>query len=243
MKKRGMEMEADVQMMSTVLSVEPRIAVVGIGGGGCNIVNDVYWADPSMDTVAINTDKDSLRRTSSDKKVCLCRDVTKGEGTKGDTRLGESCAKAHAEEIENALMDHDAVFIIAGMGGGTGTGVAPVVADIAHSMNMIVFTILVKPFSFETQRMKVAKEGIAKVSAICPMTVVIENDKILENAPDATMDEAFGMVNRGIVKFISEKKIMISEAAMDSLMSMDTMIEDIDEHVPLSVLIDYPSSA
>ena len=237
-------MEAEVKMMSMMPSIEPRIAVVGVGGAGCNIVNDIYWADPSIYTVAINTDKISLRGTSADKKVCLCRDVTRGEGTKGDMRLGENCAKAHAEEIRDALTDHDAVFIIAGMGGGTGSGVTPVVADIAHSLNMIVFTIAIKPFSFETQRMRAAKEGIAKVSAICPMTFVIENDKILENAPDATMDDAFKMMNLGIVKFISEKKRMISEAATDTLMSIDTIIEDIDEHnLPLSVLIDNPSSA
>jgi len=243
-EKEGWKMEADVWAISRMPSIEPRIAVVGIGGAGCNIVNDVYWADPSLDTVAINTDKISLRGTSADKKVCLCRDVTRGEGTKGDIRLGENCAKAHTEEIRDALIDHDAVFIIAGMGGGTGTGVAPVVADIAHSLKMIVFTIAVKPFSFETQRTRAAKEGIVKMKAICQLTTVIDNDKVLEIAPDAKMEEAFRMVNRLIVNSITEKKRLISEAAMDILMSIDTMIEDIDEHnLPLSVLIDHPSLA
>ena len=230
--------------MSRMPSIEPRIAVVGIGGAGCNIITDIYWADPSMDTVAINTDKVSLRGASADKKVCLCRDVTRGEGTKGDIRLGENCARAHSEEIRDSLIGHDAVFIIAGMGGGTGTGVTPVVADIAHSLNMMVFTIAIKPFSFETQRTKAAKEGILKASAVCPMTIVIENDKVLENAPDATMDSAFKMVNRGIVNFIREKKKMIAETAMDSLTEIDTMLMDIDEHndLPLFVLIDHPTS-
>ncbi|MCL2890289.1 MAG: cell division protein FtsZ [Methanomassiliicoccaceae archaeon] len=236
-------MEADVWAISRMPSIEPRIAVVGVGGAGCNIVNDIYWADPSLDTVAINTDKVSLRGASADKKVCLCRDVTRGEGTKGDIRLGENCAKAHSEEITDALIGHDAVFIIAGMGGGTGTGVTPVVADIAHSLNMMVFTIAVKPFSFETQRTRAAKEGIAKASAVCPMTIVIENDKVLKNAPDATMDEAFKMVNRGIVNFIKEKKKAMSESVTGCLAEIDTMIMDVDEHnnLPLSVLIDHPA--
>jgi len=118
-----------------------------------------------------------------------------------------------------------------------------VVADIAHSLNMMVFTIAVKPFSFETQRTRAAKEGIAKASAVCPMTIVIENDKVLKNAPDATMDEAFKMVNRGIVNFIKEKKKAMSESVTGCLAEIDTMIMDVDEHnnLPLSVLIDHPA--
>jgi cell division protein FtsZ len=224
-------METDIQAMNTMPAIEPRIAVVGIGGAGCNIVNDVYWADGSIDTVAINTDKDSLRSTSADRKVCLCRDVTKGEGAKGDTLLGERCAKAHIDEIRDALRGHDTVFLIAGMGGGTGTGVAPVVAAVAHSLNMITIMIAVKPFSFETQRMRVAKEGISKISAICPMTVVIENDKIATTVPNVTMNEAFGAVNQSIVRFIADQKQKISEAMTDRLGMIDEMIEEsIDLH-------------
>ncbi|MDR0335273.1 MAG: cell division protein FtsZ [Methanomassiliicoccaceae archaeon] len=219
-------METETQTIRMMPAIEPRIVVVGIGGAGCNIVDDIYWADGSIDTVAINTDKDSLKRTSADRKVCLCRDVTKGEGAKGDTLLGERCAKAHMEEIRDALKDHDTVFIIAGMGGGTGTGVTPVVAAIAHSLDLITMTIAVKPFSFETQRVRVAKEGISKISAICPMTVIIENDKIAENAPNVTMDEAFELVNESIVNFIAEQKRKISEAMMDQLGMIDDMIEE-----------------
>jgi len=222
----GMEMETETQAIHTMPAIEPRIAVVGIGGAGCNVVNDIYWADGSIDTVAINTDKVSLKATSADRKVCLCRDVTKGEGAKGDTLLGERCAKAHMEEIRDALKDHDTVFLIAGMGGGTGTGVTPVVAAIAHSLDIITVIVAVKPFSFEMQRMKVAKEGISKISAICPMTVVIENDKIAETMPNATMNEAFEAVNQSIVRFIAEQKRKISEAMMDQLSTIDEMIEE-----------------
>ena len=221
-----MDMETETQATNIMPAIEPRIAVVGIGGAGCNVVNDIYWADGSIDTVAINTDKISLRSTSADKKVCLCRDVTKGEGAKGDTLLGERCAKAHMEEIRDALRGHDTVILIAGMGGGTGTGVTPVVATIAHSLDIITITIAVKPFSFETQRMRVAKEGISKISAICPMTVVIENDKILAAVPEATMDEAFKTVNQSIVRYIAEQKRKISEAMVCQLATIDGMIEE-----------------
>ncbi|MCL2607668.1 MAG: cell division protein FtsZ [Methanomassiliicoccaceae archaeon] len=227
-------METKVSTQRTVLPVEPRIAVVGIGGAGCNVINDIYWADGSIYTIAINTDKESLRRTMSDKKVCLCRDVTDGKGAKGDVLLGERCAKAHIDEIKDVLAGHDAVFIIAGMGGGTGTGVAPVVATVARTLNMITFMIAIKPFSFEANSMKVAKAGISKVSAICPMTVVIENDKIAANAPNATMNDAFHMVNNSVVRFIGEKKKQISAAMCDHLRSIETMVEDRSETHSLS---------
>jgi cell division protein FtsZ len=215
--------------------VEPRIAVVGIGGAGCNVVNDIYWADGSLDTIAINTDKDSLRQTKADKKVCLCKDVTKGEGAKGDTLLAERCAKAHMEEIEDSLKGHDTVFVIAGMGGGTGTGVAPVVLDVARSLDIITFMIAVRPFSFEMQRSKVAREAVKKITARCPMTVVIENDKILSNFPHSTADEAFRMVNSSIVKFIAEKKKSITDAMTAQLSTIHTMIEERNEPHSLSM--------
>lgn len=218
-----------------MLTVEPRIAVVGIGGAGCNVVNDIYWADGSIDTIAINTDKDSLRQTRADAKVCLCKDVTKGEGAKGDVLLAERCAKAHVDEIREALEGHDTVFVVAGMGGGTGTGVAPVVVDIAHSMNIITFMIAIKPFSFEMQRKRVAKEAIKRINARCPMTVVIENDKILSNFPHMTVNDAFESVNGSVVGFIGEKKRKLSEAMIAQLSTIDTMIEERDEPHSLSM--------
>ncbi|MCL2142921.1 MAG: cell division protein FtsZ [Methanomassiliicoccaceae archaeon] len=241
-KKRGMEMETDMHTAGTVPAIGPRIAVVGIGGAGCNIINDVHWADGSMDTVAINTDKHSLRQTNADRKVCLCRDVTKGEGAKGDILLGERCGKAHADEIREALAGHDTVFIIAGMGGGTGTGVAPVVAAVAHSLNMITFVIAVKPFSFEAQRMKAAKEGISRISAICPMTVVIDNDRIAANMPDMTMEDAFRTVNNSVVRFIIEQKKKLADAMADQLLSIDAMIEEGGEPHSLSAFADITAS-
>ena len=229
-----MEMKAKVHTATAALTVEPRIAVVGIGGAGCNVVNDLYWADGSMDIIAINTDKISLKETNADKKVRLCKDVTKGEGAKGDTLLGQRCAEAHKDDIREALEGYDTVIMIAGMGGGTGTGVAPVVASVAHSMGLITIAVVIRPFSFETQRMRAAKEGIAKISAMCPATVVVENDRIAAAMPDATMEDAFRTVNMSVAKFVTEKKRTLTEAMTDQVSSLEAMIEDAGEH-PLSV--------
>jgi cell division protein FtsZ len=232
--KKGWIMETEVYKTTTALTIEPRIAVVGIGGAGCNAVNDIYWADGSFDIIAINTDEASLKRTMADKKICLCKNVTKGEGAKGDLLLAERCAKAHIDEIKKALEGYDSVFVVAGMGGGTGTGVAPTVLAAAHSLDLMAFVIAIKPFSFEMNRTKVAREGIAKLNAMCPMTVVIENEKVLTNLPNATMDEAFRMVNESIVEYITEKRTGISEIMGDQIGAIGTMVDEAEDPHSLS---------
>lgn len=224
-------MESKTIDQSTGCNIEPRVAVVGIGGAGCNIVSDVYWADGSVDTVAINTDRKALSEASADKKLYICKEVTKGEGTNGDNRIGRKCAKIHADEIEASLEGYDVVFIVAGMGGGTGSGVAPVVADIAQRLNAITFSVLVNPFSFESARAKTAAEGISQTKAVCKMTTVIENDLILKNAPDATMDEAFKMVNAGICNFISKQRSGVMKAFADQITNIGDLVSD-DTSIP-----------
>lgn len=219
-------MESKVIDQSTGCTIEPRVAVVGIGGAGCNVVSDIYWADASVETIAINTDRKALCDTSADKKLYICKEVTKGEGTRGDDVIGRRCAKIHADEIEDALDGYDTVFIVAGVGGGTGSGVAPVVADIAQRLNLITFSVLVKPFSFESARVRASEECIAQMKAVCKMTTVIDNDMVLRHAPDATMDAAFKMVNAGISKFITEQKGKIVDAFSDQIASIGSMVPE-----------------
>jgi cell division protein FtsZ len=217
-KKDGMEMmEAITAYQSGDCDLEPRVAVVGIGGAGCNVLSSIYWADGSVDTIAINTDREALKTTDADKKLYICKEVMKGEGTNGDSFLGRRCAKIHKEEIESALSGYDAVFIVAGMGGGTGSGVAPVVADIAQRLNAMTFSVLINPFSFETARMKVAREGIAQMKAVCRTVVTVENDLILKNMPDVPMNEAFRAVNSAISRFVTGQKKSLTCTLADYL--------------------------
>jgi len=198
-------MEANAkETEDTSLTIEPRIAVVGLGGAGCNVVSGFYKELAPVDTIAINTDKKALDETAADKKIYICKAVTKGEGTKGDARLGNKCARVHEEEIEKAIVGHDIVFLVTGLGGGTGTGAASVVAEICNRNNLMTFTIGINPFSFEVDRVPTAREGLRSIRAVCPNTFVIENDKILELMPNATMNEAFRAVNRSIIGFVDE---------------------------------------
>lgn len=215
---------------SWAMHVEPRVAVVGIGGAGCNIVSDIYWTgDNSIEIIAINMDRRALSDVGAHHHINICKKITRGEGAKGDPELGRSCAKAHAEDIEEALSGFDVVFIVAGMGGGTGTGVAPVVIDIARKLNMITFMIAINPFSFETARSKVAKEGLRRIRQSGCINVVVENELLLKNRPDLTMEKAFQEANQSIFDFIKNNAQKVKQAFIDQSGEMSGMMKDSGE--------------
>ncbi len=213
-------MESSIQ--NWTLNIEPRVAVVGVGGAGCSIIDHIYYSGANVETIAINTDRRSLKNVSANRKVLLCDRVTKGEGAKGDHELGRSCAITHSEEISDALQGHDMVFIIAGMGGGTGTGAAPVIAEISQRLEMITFAIAINPFSFEKCRCRTARDGLRRLRTMAPMTMVMENDLLLEQAPDATMDEAFTMASAGINEYISKSTKKVTNAFLEQLALLET---------------------
>lgn len=177
---------------------EPRVAVVGVGGAGCNVVSSFYDACCPVDTIAINTDKDALHETRADLKLYICREVLHGEGARGDAVLGRRCADIHTEEIREAVAGYDAVFVIAGLGGGTGSGAMPVVIEAAQSQGVEAYAVAISPFTFEGGRRAAAREAWAHVRAVCECSVLVDNDKVLEVMPDLTMGQAFGQVNLSI---------------------------------------------
>ena len=185
------------------IAIEPRIAVVGVGGAGCNVVSDIYGSLCSVDTIAINTDKKALHEnTEADQKIYICKEVLKGEGAHGDAHMGKKCADIHREEIRNALAGHDFVFVIAGLGGGTGTGAATVVIEAAQAQGIKTFAIGIHPFFFEGSRIETARIGAAHIKAVCEHHAFVDNDKILQAMPDLTMDKAFKAVNRSIMQYV-----------------------------------------
>ena len=175
-----------------------KVAIVGVGGAGCNVVSQFYKEQYGVDTIAINTDKDGLHAASAGKKIYICKEVLHGEGAYGETEIGKKCADIHIEEIREALSGYDVVFVVSGLGGGTGTGATPVVIEAAQSQNILTFAIAIKPFFFEGDRVAIAKEGYSKIRAVCPLATMIENDMIISKLADKTMDDAFSEVNRTI---------------------------------------------
>jgi cell division protein FtsZ len=206
-------MQSSEQIVATLSKglLEPRISVVGCGGAGNNVVNSIYWSNKKVETVAVNTDEGKLEKISAHKKILIGKDVTHGQGADGCPEVGEHCAETARSALESVLRGSDIVIVVAGMGGGTGTGVAPVVADVAKGMNAVTFAIAINPFSYERGRQSAAKEGIRKLRGVTPNTIVLDNDKLLDLAGDVPVHEGFAIMERSISNLIESMTQHISE--------------------------------
>ena len=159
------------------------IKVVGIGGGGTNAVNRMIELGlRGVEFIAINTDAQALLMSDADVKLDVGRELTRGLGAGADPEVGRRAAEDHAEEIEEALAGADMVFVTAGEGGGTGTGAAPVIADIAkNEIGALTVGVVTKPFSFEgRRRAEVASRGVDELRDEVDTLIVIENDRLLQ---------------------------------------------------------------
>ena len=175
------------------------IVVVGVGGGGGNAVNRMIECDiKGVEYVAVNTDKQDLeKKSSAELKLQIGQKVTGGLGAGGNPEIGLLAAEENQQEIENALRGTDMLFITAGMGGGTGTGAAPVVAKIARELGILTIAIVTKPFSFEAKKRRAyAEQGIEYLKQYVDSLVVIPNDKLLLlSDQDTTMIDALNLAN------------------------------------------------
>ena len=174
------------------------IKVIGVGGGGCNAVNRMINSGiASVEFIAVNTDKMILSTSRATSKLQIGEKLTKGQGAGGNPERGERAAEESREEIEAVLKGTDMVFITAGMGGGTGTGAAPVIAEIAKELGILTVGIVTKPFNFEgKRRMEQAELGIAALRERVDSLVVIPNErlKMVSDTP-ITMFNAFDIAD------------------------------------------------
>ena len=156
------------------------IKVIGVGGGGGNAVNRMVESGLSgVEFVAMNTDQQALSKNHAATKVQLGSKLTKGRGAGADPEIGQRAAEESKDEIANALKGSQMVFITAGMGGGTGTGAAPVVAETAHDLGILTVGIVTKPFAFEGKRkMSLAEQGIASLMMHVDSLIVIPNERL-----------------------------------------------------------------
>ena len=156
------------------------IKVIGVGGGGGNAVNRMVSDGlQGVEFIAMNTDQQALAKNHASVKVQLGSKLTKGRGAGADPEIGQRAAEESKDEIANALKGSQMVFITAGMGGGTGTGAAPVVAEVAHDLGILTVGIVTKPFSFEGKRkMGLAEQGIANLLMHVDSLIVIPNERL-----------------------------------------------------------------
>lgn len=174
------------------------IKVVGVGGGGSNAVSRMIQAEVrGIEFIAINTDAQALARTDADRKIHIGDKLTKGLGAGGKPEIGTKAAEETSDQIYEALKDADMVFITAGMGGGTGTGAAPVVAQISQEVGALTVGVVTKPFTFEgARRRQNADEGIGNLKDKVDTLIVIPNDRLLQVVEKKTsFESAFRMVD------------------------------------------------
>ena len=182
------------------------IKVVGMGGGGVNAINRMVEAGVrGVEFIALNTDAQALLMSDADVKLDIGREVTRGLGAGANPEIGRAAAEEHRGELEDVLKGSDMVFITAGEGGGTGTGGAPVVAEVARSVGALTVGVVTRPFGFEGRRRAVyAEQGIEALREAVDTLIVIPNDRLLEvGDPVAPMGETFRLADEVLMSGVT----------------------------------------
>lgn len=213
------ENDVDKELESIIQKHTARIKVVGCGGGGGNSVSRMKEIGiKGCEIMAINTDAQDLLYTNADHKILVGRELTHGLGAGSNPKIGEQAAKESEQEIKKKLGEVDMVFITCGLGGGTGTGSAPVVADIAKKAGALTIGVVTLPFTVEGQkRIENAQYGLEKLSACTDTLIVIPNDKLLEIAPELPIHTAFKVADEILTNSVKGITELITKAGLVNL--------------------------
>jgi cell division protein FtsZ len=189
--KKGMEIKPDIETFA-------KIKVLGVGGSGGSAINRMISSKiKGIDFIAINTDAQALHHSQASQKIHIGKSTTRGLGAGMDPELGQKAAEENREELKETLKGADMIFITCGLGGGTGTGAAPVIADIAKELGALTVAVVTKPFDFEgAQRKSIADSGFRDLSDKVDAIITIPNDRILQIVDKKTsLLDAFGIVD------------------------------------------------
>jgi cell division protein FtsZ len=185
-------------------SSEIKIVTVGFGGAGCNIVNRLVKSGvKGTEFIAVNTDAQHFKIIDDRiKKVLIGRTITKGLGAGGDPKIGTKAAEVDRQLLEDVFSGAQLVFLCAGMGGGTGTGAAPVAAQIAREQGAIVISMVTYPFDLERVRKVKAEEGIQEMRKFCNSVIILDNNRLVKLVPNLPMNDAFALADEVVAKAI-----------------------------------------
>ena len=198
---------------------QANIKVIGCGGGGSNMTNWLYRKGvKGAEVLCINTDKQHLDLMEADRKILIGKNVTRGLGAGGFPQKGTEAAKESIQEIKEALAHTDMIFVCAGMGGGTGTGSAPVVAQLAKEQGAIVIGTVTMPFKIERARVDKAEEGLKALRNVCDTVIVIDNNRLVQIAGNLPVEQAFAVANELVATMI---KGIVEIIAVPSLVNLD----------------------
>ena len=201
----------------TGFATNANIKVVGVGGAGNNMGDWLYHIGvKGAEIILMNTDRAQLEAREADRKILIGKESTRGLGAGGFPEIGEQAAKESLPEIKEALKGADMVFVTAGMGGGTGTGAAAIVAKVAKDLGAIVIGAVTMPFKIEGARVDKAEEGLKKLRKACDTVIVIDNNRLIELAGQLPLRQAFGVANelvatmiKGIVEMITDETALV----------------------------------
>lgn len=195
------------------------IKVIGIGGAGNNTVSRMMQVGiVGAEVVGVNTDAQDLLYTDADAKVLLGKDLTKGLGAGADPEVGMEAAKESKTDIKNALEGADMVFLTCGLGGGTGTGAAPIIADVAKKMGCLTVAVVTLPFAMEGKgRLENAQSGLENLEGTVDTLIIIPNDKLLEIVPDVSIVTAFKVSDEILVNAVKGVAELVTKPGLVNL--------------------------
>ncbi len=211
--------DIDAELEQLIANQRTRIKVIGCGGAGNNTINRISEVGiKGIQTIAINTDAQDLLYTSSDKKVLIGRELTHGLGAGSNPRIGEEAAKESEQELKKTLDSSDMIFITCGLGGGTGTGSAPFVAQLAKKMGVLSVAIVTMPFTMEgSHRFENAMIGLEKLEQSVNTLIVIPNEKLLELAPHLPLQTAFKVADEILTNSVKGIAELVTRAGLVNL--------------------------
>jgi len=221
LKERSLKKESkiDEELKQIIEKRKTQIKVVGCGGAGNNTVSRLIEVGiVGAEIIAVNTDAQDLVFTEADKKILIGKELTGGLGAGKDPKIGMEAAKETKEEIKKALEGADMVFITCGLGGGTGTGSSPIVAEIAKKVGALTVAIVTLPFGMEGKRILTnAKEGLLNLEKVTDTLIVIPNDKLLEIVPDVSLVTAFKVADEILVNAVKGIAELVTKPGLVNL--------------------------
>ena len=217
--KYDTESKDDAEIRSLLEAKKTKIKIIGCGGAGNNTITRLMEVGVvGAETIAINTDAQDLLYTDADKKILIGKELTRGLGAGANPSLGMEAARETKQELEQALRGSDMVFMTCGLGGGTGTGSIPVVAEIAKRAGALTVAVVTLPFAMEgKQRMSNAREGLKNLEGIADTMIIIPNDRLLEIVPDVSIITAFKIADEILVNAVKGITELVTKPGLVNL--------------------------
>ena len=217
--KNHQNSEIDIELEEILKKQSARIKVIGVGGGGGNTTSRMREIGISGgEIIAINTDAQDLLYANADQKILIGRELLKGLGAGSNPKIGAEAAREQNQEIKKKLSNSDLVFITCGLGGGTGTGAAPIVAEIAKKQGALTIGVVTLPFTVEgPKRIENAIEGLERMEGIVDTLIVIPNDKLLDLAPDLPLPTAFKVADEILTNAVKGITELVTKSGLVNL--------------------------